>query len=305
VTGDLLVRELADQMPGDRGTELPSTLSGKVDDMGIELRPGDVGMCMKVIAAALPHRLESVAECDLGGVVTEDVGATEVRFPRLEDRAEVEEGDGVGEETRSRSETAEEGTRTDPSRHPELPAPLTPIVLPGQAGRSSAVHLARTWCRLSEITLAGPAGPGVEEPVTAAHAVSIAVTFTWLGMVVAISFLEAPLKFRAPGVTVRLGLGIGRLVFRALNITEMVWAALLIVGLLIDGPPARVVVAGATAVAALLVQLVGVRPRLSRRSDRVLAGEDVPRSHAHYVYIGLEVVKVGALLVTGILLLGV
>ena len=46
--------------------------------------------------------------------------------------------------------------------------------------------------------------------MTAAHAVSIAVTFTWLGMVIAISFLEAPLKFRAPGVTVPLGLGIGR-----------------------------------------------------------------------------------------------
>jgi len=141
--------------------------------------------------------------------------------------------------------------------------------------------------------------------MTAAHAVSIAVTFTWLGMVFAISFLEAPLKFRAPGVTVRLGLGIGRLVFRALNVTEMVWAALLVAGLLIEGPPVRVAVAGATAVAVLVVQLVGVRPRLTRRSDRVLAGEDVPRSHAHYDYIGLEVVKVVALLATGVLLLGV
>ncbi|PQP22503.1 hypothetical protein [Rhodococcus opacus] len=141
--------------------------------------------------------------------------------------------------------------------------------------------------------------------MTAAHAISIAVTFTWLGMVVAISFLEAPLKFRAPGVTVPLGLGIGRLEFRALNVTEVVWAALLVAGLLIDGPPTRVVVAGSAAVAVLVVQLVGVRPRLTRRSDRVLAGEDVPRSHAHYVYIGLEIAKVIALLVTGILLLGV
>ena len=87
--------------------------------------------------------------------------------------------------------------------------------------------------------------------------------------------------------------------------TEVVGAALLVAGLLIDGPPTRVVVAGSAAVAVLVVQLVGVRPRLTRRSDRVLAGEDVPRSHAHYVYIGLEVVKVIALLVTGILLLGV
>lgn len=51
---------------------------------------------MKVVAAALPHRLESVAECNLGGFVTEDVGAIEVRFPSLEDLAEVEEGDVVG-----------------------------------------------------------------------------------------------------------------------------------------------------------------------------------------------------------------
>ena len=124
-------------------------------------------------------------------------------------------------------------------------------------------------------------------------------------MVLAISFLEAPLKFRAPGVTVPLGWGIGRLVFRALNVTEVVWAALLVAGLLIDGPPTRVVVAGATAVAVLVVQLVGVRPLLTRRSDRVLAGEDTPRSHAHHVYIGLETGKVIALLVTEIVLLGV
>ena len=32
-------------------------------------------------------------------------------------------------------------------------------------------------------------------------AVATAATFVWLGMVLAISFLEAPLKFRAPGVT--------------------------------------------------------------------------------------------------------
>ena len=51
----------------------------------------------------------------------------------------------------------------------------------------------------------------------AASAVAAAAIFVWLGMVLAISFLEAPLKFRAPGVTLQLGLGIGRLVFRALN----------------------------------------------------------------------------------------
>lgn len=54
--------------------------------------------------------------------------------------------------------------------------------------------------------------------------VQIATPFIWLGMVPAISFLETPLKFRAPGITVPLGLGIGRLVFRALNGVELALA---------------------------------------------------------------------------------
>ena len=141
--------------------------------------------------------------------------------------------------------------------------------------------------------------------MTAAYASATAAVFTWLGMVIAISFLEAPLKFRAPGVTVRIGLGIGRLVFRGLNIAEAILAAVLLVpaAAAAQPPPARVIAAGSAAIAVLLVQLAVVRPRLSRRSDRVLAGEDVPRSHAHYAYVGLELVKVAALLVTGIFLL--
>lgn len=140
--------------------------------------------------------------------------------------------------------------------------------------------------------------------MTTMHAVAIAVTFLWLGMVLAISFLEAPLKFRAPDVTVRIGLGIGRLVFRALNRVEIAWAATLVLTVIVGGTRAAAVAAAMTAVAALVVQMAGVRPWLTRRSNRVLAGEDVPRSRAHHVYVGLETVKVLALLAAGILLLG-
>jgi hypothetical protein len=50
--------------------------------------------------------------------------------------------------------------------------------------------------------------------VTSSLSVAVGVTFAWVWMVPAISFLEAPLKFRAPEVTVRIGLDIGRLVLR-------------------------------------------------------------------------------------------
>ena len=139
--------------------------------------------------------------------------------------------------------------------------------------------------------------------MSAAAGVAIAVTFVWSGMVLAISFIEAPLKFRAPEVTLRIGLGIGRLVFRALNTAEVVLAFVLLGAVLIERPARSIVITGAIALVALIVQLAAVRPRLARRSDLVLAGADVPRSHAHYVYVGLEVVKLSALLATGILLL--
>jgi hypothetical protein len=139
--------------------------------------------------------------------------------------------------------------------------------------------------------------------VSTGEAVAVAVTFVWLGMVLAISFLEAPLKFRAPNVTLPIGLGIGRLVFRALNTVE-VGFALVILAIVAAGPmPVRITAAFSVAFVALAAQLIAVRPRLTRRSDKVLAGLDAPRSRGHYAYVGLEAVKAVALLVAGILLL--
>jgi hypothetical protein len=137
--------------------------------------------------------------------------------------------------------------------------------------------------------------------VSQASAVATAATFVWLGMVLAISFLEAPLKFRAPGVTVRIGLGIGRLVFRALNSAEAVLAAVVLAACAVA--PARAAAAAAVAVAVLAAQLVVIRPRLSRRSARILAGEEAPRSRTHVAYIVGEAAKVLALVTTGVLLL--
>jgi hypothetical protein len=139
--------------------------------------------------------------------------------------------------------------------------------------------------------------------VSTSLAVATAVTFVWLGMVLAISFLEAPLKFRAPGITVPLGLGIGRLVFRALNAVEAVLALVLLVCAVVGGAGTGGTAAACVAVAVLVVQVAAVRPVLGRRSDRVLAGETAPRSRGHLVYVGLEVVKVAALVVAGVLLL--
>ncbi|MEU6664361.1 hypothetical protein [Streptomyces sp. NPDC046821] len=135
---------------------------------------------------------------------------------------------------------------------------------------------------------------------TTAEAAVTAVSFVWFGMVLAISFLEAPLKFRAPGVTIPIGLGIGRLVFRALNFAEAAFAAIVLVAVAAGGAPTPVLVPAVAVLVLFAAQVGVVRPGLNRRSDRVLAGEDLPRSRGHLYYVALETAKVTALLALGI-----
>lgn len=139
--------------------------------------------------------------------------------------------------------------------------------------------------------------------MSASTALAVAVAFTWLGMVLGISFLEAPLKFRAPGVDLRTGLGIGRLVFRGLNSAETVLAVVLVIAVGVGAASAGAIAFAVVAAAILAAQLAAVRPRLNKRTDRVLAGEQVPRSSSHHAYIALEAAKVAALVVAGALLM--
>ncbi|MEV4078260.1 hypothetical protein [Nonomuraea fuscirosea] len=139
----------------------------------------------------------------------------------------------------------------------------------------------------------------------------IAIPFLWLGMVLAISFLETPLKFRAPGITVPLGLGIGRLVFRALNAAELVLAAAFTLALLAGNPgtPGGGDLGGAATTVLiaiwtlLVIQVALLRPRLDRRARQLIQGQNPPRSHQHLAYIAAECAKIVLLPTLGILLI--
>ncbi|GAA1802131.1 hypothetical protein [Agromyces neolithicus] len=117
----------------------------------------------------------------------------------------------------------------------------------------------------------------------------------WLGALIAISFIEAPLKFQAPGITIPLGLGIGRLVFTALNVLGVVIAAVLTLAS-IRPRPGRLsawLLGGVWAV--LLVEMIVIRPPLNARTDLVIAGADPGQSPFHYLYIAADVVLMGLL----------
>ncbi len=135
----------------------------------------------------------------------------------------------------------------------------------------------------------------------AVRLLKIAIPFIWFGMVGAISFMEAPLKFQAPGVTLPLGLGIGRIVFQMLNKIEMVMAVILAAAFLIDrrgrGLPFYLFLLTA---GILAVQTFWLLPELDARAELVITGETPPGSNEHIVYIVIEAVKLLALLAIGI-----
>lgn len=142
----------------------------------------------------------------------------------------------------------------------------------------------------------------------------IMLPFVWFGMVTAISFIETPLKFRAPGMTHALGVGIGRLVFKVLNLVEAAMAVL-IVGAWTQqqelvAPPVSILLA--LPILALALQTVFLRPAMAKRTKALAetahthSGDTAVKAKVatatHIAYIGSEVLKVITLPVAGILL---
>lgn len=138
--------------------------------------------------------------------------------------------------------------------------------------------------------------------LTIKYPIAIALVFIWIGFVGGISFMEAWLKFRAPGITLPLGLGIGRLVFNALNKVELVLCIVIITSMLYGGvknfkwdqlfffAPFFLVI----------LQTVWLLPALDVRAEMLIQGQNVPASNLHFYYVGMEVIKVVCLIIFGI-----
>ena len=134
-----------------------------------------------------------------------------------------------------------------------------------------------------------------------AKTLKIAVPFVWFGMVLAISFMEAPLKFQAPGITIPLGLGIGQLVFFTLNKMEIVCALLLLIAYWRSRSNVRIeMVLFGIALLILVLETAWLLPVLDARAIEVIAGTAPPFSKLHFIYIGFDALKLVLLLTLGI-----
>lgn len=132
-----------------------------------------------------------------------------------------------------------------------------------------------------------------------ARAMMLILPAIWTGLIIGISFIEAPLKFTAPGITIPLGLGIGRRVFLAMNIVEVVLAIILLMALISLWRSNKLQAIAQfsamrlytfIAVAMLVLKTAIIRPLLAVETDAVLAGTSQGGSATHYYYIGVEAI---------------
>ena len=119
----------------------------------------------------------------------------------------------------------------------------------------------------------------------------IVISFIWIGFICAISFMEAWLKFQAPGITLSLGLGVGQLVFQALNFMECVFAVVILF-MLLKYRNKLFWKGFALVLAILCVQTLWLLPQLDLRAEIIINNGTPLPSYLHFYYVFLEVLKV-------------
>lgn len=126
---------------------------------------------------------------------------------------------------------------------------------------------------------------------------SLVSASVWLGFVLAISFMESWLKFKAPGITVPLGLGIGRLVFFALNKVEILLLLVIFLNFITikDKTNSLSIITVVILALILIIQTFWLLPVLDERAGLHLKGEVVNSSIHHILFVFMEIIKVVSL----------
>lgn len=129
------------------------------------------------------------------------------------------------------------------------------------------------------------------------------LSLLWIGLLIGVSFIATPAKFRAPSLSVPAALDVGRVTFALFGRIEALLAVALVLSTLdFSSGQFRSAAITASAIAALIVgfQTTWLRPILDQRVAQVIDGGDVSKSKVHTLYIGLEVAKLGLLAVVAV-----
>ncbi|WP_407479490.1 hypothetical protein [Elizabethkingia miricola] len=120
-----------------------------------------------------------------------------------------------------------------------------------------------------------------------------AVLCFWLGLILSISFLETPLKFQVPGMTLPVALELGKLMFGVSTNIQLFLTGVIALNFLLVKKylTAGIIISYILLVILLLLEKFWMLPVLDARADMLASGKSVQPTSLHDYFIYAEVGK--------------
>ncbi|ROI07119.1 hypothetical protein EGH90_07020 [Kaistella haifensis] len=130
-----------------------------------------------------------------------------------------------------------------------------------------------------------------------------AVSFFWLGLVIAVSFLETPLKFQVPGMTLPIALELGKTMFGISTNIQLGLMILVFFNFFLNASKLNkfIIFTGVLLALILVLEKFWMLPILDARADVLATGKGLPPTPLHNYFIYAECIKVILLLSIGFL----
>jgi hypothetical protein len=132
--------------------------------------------------------------------------------------------------------------------------------------------------------------PSTLNSVPEAMAIS-EIAALWLGLILGVSFLATPVKFRVRSLERAVALEVGHATFKLFNRIEWITLAALVIATLLLGASISLHVEVAAIILVLLLQTFWLRPALGHRTAAIIAGQSPSVSAHHIFYITGELAK--------------
>jgi len=115
----------------------------------------------------------------------------------------------------------------------------------------------------------------------------------WVGVLLSISFLETPLKFFVPGITLPVALELGKMMFGVSTYIQLALMLIITLNFLISRTKisVKMLLVFALISAILLLEKLWMLPVLDARADILSAGKGVPPTPLHNIFIYAESAK--------------
>lgn len=118
----------------------------------------------------------------------------------------------------------------------------------------------------------------------------------WSGMIIGISFLEAPVKFTAPSLLLPVGLDVGRHVFAAFEKCQLLLLLLLTITTYKTFKTRTSILLIMLLLSLQVIQSQWLLPVLNDQAEAIISGGILSESFHHFIFAMIELLKLLSLL---------